>query len=117
MIEHAFVPIGMLSKENQREMNKNIRKFKENHARKCSRKHTVSDDFNLLLVISDPYVSSISSLHPKHSYSLPMDVRLLLREPIVPVSNEMSEDEEMEDVGCGDVGDEENWDSNNHESD
>ena len=29
----------------------------------------------------------------------------------------MREDEEMEDVECGDVGYEENWDSNNHESD
>lgn len=60
IIRHfAVLPIGNLSEDAQESRNKDYKKFRLNHARKCSRSATNQDVFHGLLFTSDPYISSI----------------------------------------------------------
>ena len=52
------LPIGVYSEESQEAMNKEIRKARLNHTAKISRKNVMKNQFNHLLVRSDPIVSS-----------------------------------------------------------
>ena len=58
LIKHALVPIGQLSEEAQECRHKELKKFREKHSRKCSRKATMEDVFHHLLITSDPYINS-----------------------------------------------------------
>jgi hypothetical protein len=55
IIENAVLPIGQLSKEAQEARNKDIKRLRECHSRKCSRMCTIEDVFNFLLISSDPH--------------------------------------------------------------
>lgn len=60
IIEHyAILPIGQLSEDAQEARNKDYKKFRLHHARKCSRSATNEDVFHTLLYTSDPYISSL----------------------------------------------------------
>ena len=52
------VPIGILSEEAGESRNKDVRNCREFHARKINRKATLRDQFNYLMVSSDPIISS-----------------------------------------------------------
>lgn len=54
----AIVPIGKLSEEASEARNKDFRKYRESHARKTSRVNNNQDILNMLLLSSDPYISS-----------------------------------------------------------
>jgi hypothetical protein len=66
IISGAILPIGQLSKEAQESRNKDLKSFRRSHSRKMSRSSTNEDVFNLLLVSSDPLISSLRKL-PKKS--------------------------------------------------
>lgn len=55
----ALLPIGMMSEEAQEARNKEFRKIRESHSRKSSRKETMQDVFNGMLITSDPFLSSM----------------------------------------------------------
>ena len=53
VIEHAIMPIGCLSEEPQECRNKDIKKFREDHTRKCSRlgfSSILLEQFNIFLI-------------------------------------------------------------------
>lgn len=50
IIKSALLPIGQLSEEAQEARNKDFKRYRENNARKCNRKSTNADVFNLILV-------------------------------------------------------------------
>jgi hypothetical protein len=65
IIENAVLPIGQLSEEAQEARNKDIKRFRECHSRKCSRMCTIEDIFNMLLISSDPFISSLRKINKK----------------------------------------------------
>jgi hypothetical protein len=71
IIERAPLPIGQLSEDAQEARNKDIRRYRENFSRKCSREKTMSDVFHRLLVSSDPLISSFEKLKLTDSKPLP----------------------------------------------
>ncbi len=70
IIEKALLPIGQLSEDAQDSRNKDIKRFREDFSRKCSRTSNLHDVFNRLLVTSDPYISSVRKLPQKPLKSL-----------------------------------------------
>lgn len=65
VIKSCILPIGMLSEEAQEARNKDIRKYRENFARKCSRKRNMEDVMKRLSVSSDPYISQLMKYKQK----------------------------------------------------
>lgn len=57
VIEHALLPIGLLSEEAAEARNKHFRLYRQNFARKFSRVSCNVDVMNRLLLTSDPYIS------------------------------------------------------------
>lgn len=83
IIASCIIPIGVLSEEAQEARNKDIRKYRECYARKCSRSKNVEDVMKRLLISSDPFISSLYKFKYKKVENLSKDVLLLLAEPDV----------------------------------
>lgn len=101
IVENAILPIGLLSEEAQEARNKDMKRFRENNTRKTSRKHTMEDLFNNLLISSDPLISSMRKIGNKKSSTLCDEAKLLVfiegeNEKDVDINEENSEDEFME---------------------
>jgi len=84
IIASALLPIGQLSEEAQEARNKDIKRFREDFSRKCSRENTMQDIFNRLMITSDPYISSVRKLPQKPLKSLLPEAIELLEPSIVP---------------------------------
>lgn len=65
VMNSALLPIGELSEEAQEARNKDIKKYREGFSRKSSRQNTNEDIFNMLLISSDPLISSLRELPKK----------------------------------------------------
>jgi hypothetical protein len=78
IVSGAILPTGQLSEEAQEYRNKNLKYFRSSHSRKISRPLANQDVFNLLLVSSDPVISSLRKL-PKRATEtyLPEALKLL----------------------------------------
>lgn len=83
IITHALLPIGQLSEDAQEARNKDIKRYREDFSRKCSRVKTMEDVFHRLLVTSDPYISSIRKLPQKNLKSLSPEAVGMLLAPTV----------------------------------
>ena len=59
IVSSAILPTGQLSEEAQESRNKNHKYFRRSHSRTKSRSSTNEDVFNLILVSSDPLISSL----------------------------------------------------------
>lgn len=70
----------MLLEEAQEARHKDIRKYRQCYARKCSRSKNIEDVMKRLLISSDPYISSFRKIKHK-SMNLSTDVINLLLEP------------------------------------
>lgn len=81
IIASALLPIGQLSEDAQEARNKDVKRFREDFSRKCSRENTMQDVFNRLMVTSDPYISSIRTLPQKPLKSLSPEAIELLDSP------------------------------------
>ncbi|XP_071576607.1 uncharacterized protein [Temnothorax nylanderi] len=88
IIAHALLPIGQLSEDAQETQNKDIKRYREDFSRKCSRAKTMEDIFNRLMVSSDPYISSIRKLPQKKLKSLSREAVELLLSPTVATGTE-----------------------------
>lgn len=84
IIESMLLPIGQMSEEAQESCNKFIRSFREDFARKFSRKTNMEDIFQRLLVASDPLISSLRRLPVKKLKSLSPEAIELLVFPDIP---------------------------------
>lgn len=58
--------IGQLSEDAQEARNKDYKRFRLHHARKCSRSATNEDVLHTLLYTSDPYISSLGKPRTKN---------------------------------------------------
>ena len=92
IIKSALLPIGQLSEEGQEARNKDIKKYREHHTRKSSRKNTMTDLINNLLISSDPLISSIRKSHKKQKTPLWNEALHLLKD-----SSEGGDEEESAD--------------------
>lgn len=84
IMERFIVPIGVLSEEAQECRNRDIKRIRQYNSRKCSRKATMSDLFNRLLISSDPCISSQQVLPKSKIKTMPTEVMTLLKVPEVP---------------------------------
>lgn len=85
IMEEAIMPIGTLSQEAQEARNKDVRNYREFHARKFSRTQNVEDILHMLLISSDPLISSLRRARSKPSGSIPQSVLDLLDVPEIDV--------------------------------
>lgn len=81
VIEHFLIPIGQLGEDAQESRHKETKYYREHNTRKISRKHTNEDLFNILLVSSDPLISSLRVLPPRQDSIYCRDVIDLLLPP------------------------------------
>ncbi|CAI6355595.1 unnamed protein product [Macrosiphum euphorbiae] len=88
VIRFAPLPIGKLSEEAQESRNKDYKQYREHNTRKNSRLNTNEDLIHILLISSDPYISSIRNVSKKYEQELSDDVKKLL---IIPESEEDEE--------------------------
>ena len=79
IINAVMLPIGLLSEEAQEARNKDYKKYRLFHARKCNRVLTNTDVMHQLLISSDPFISSIRRQHKKKVLDLDDLVKELLR--------------------------------------
>lgn len=93
LLEHGLqvsqtleLPIGMYSEEALEALNKEIRKARLNHSAKISRLNVMKNQFNHLLVRSDPIISSISFVKKRSGSdkALPVEVLSLLKDEATP---------------------------------
>ena len=84
MLEHAYqvaeildLPVGMYSEEAQEAQNKEIRNARLSHTCKISRKNAMKNQFQYLLIRSDPVVSSTAFKKSKSFAGQPLDDEVL----------------------------------------
>ncbi|KAJ4444993.1 hypothetical protein ANN_06792 [Periplaneta americana] len=65
IVKSALLPIGVLSEEAMESLNKTVRRFRQDHARKTSRITTNCDLFHRLFLASDPLISNLRELPKK----------------------------------------------------
>ena len=65
VIKHALLPIGMLSEEAIKARHKQIRKYREGHARKMSHESNIQEVLNFLLVSFDPVIFVLTPFRQK----------------------------------------------------
>ena len=80
LLEHGYqvaeildLPVGMYSEEAQEAQNKEIRNARLSHTCKISRKNAMKNQFQFLLIRSDPVVSSTSFKKNKTFAGQPLD--------------------------------------------
>lgn len=78
VIEHFNVPIGQLSEEAQESRNKDLKRYRQNHTRKCSRTMVNHDLIRRLLVSSDPLLSSMRKTQEKEIKTMAPDAQFML---------------------------------------
>lgn len=80
LIKEAVLPVGMMSEEAQEARNKDYKNLREYHSRKFSRMDTMTDLMHMLLISSDPIVSSLRVKRQKRSKSISPHVLTLLQD-------------------------------------
>lgn len=81
VIDNFLLPIGQLGEDAQESRHKEVKYYREHNTRKISRNDCNKDLFNILLVSSDPLVSSLRVVPPKKESVFSTDVINLLAEP------------------------------------
>lgn len=82
IIKSCILPIGQMSEEALEARNKDCRRYRKYNTRKISRWHTNRDLLSMLLVSSDPIISSLRvSARNKHTTNLCSEVLALLANP------------------------------------
>ncbi|KAK4887814.1 hypothetical protein RN001_004085 [Aquatica leii] len=108
IIGFSMLPIGQMSKEAQESCKKYVKSFRQDFARKFSRKQNMEDIFARLLIASDPVISSLRKLPAKSSKSLSREAMALLIPPTINNEKEL----QMADCDSGDNNDSDsdtNW--------
>lgn len=76
VIRRMVLPIGMLSEEAQEARNKDMKKYREQFSRKCSRRKTNEDVLRRLLCSSDPIISSLRRVTVQKTNFSPEAIKL-----------------------------------------
>ncbi|KAL4126307.1 hypothetical protein QTP88_010529 [Uroleucon formosanum] len=77
VIRYAILPIGQLSEEAQESRNKDYKTFRKHNTRKMSRINTNTDLLHILLVSSDPLISSTRKVKNKNKLDYSPEVQSL----------------------------------------
>ena len=101
-IRRAIVPIGQLSEEAQEARDKGYRRFREHHTKNRSRTETTTDLIHLLLVSSDPKITSLRQVRTTKPTEMHPDALALL--------------EVSEEASCEEEGDNDDIDDSSSES-
>lgn len=99
IIDSALLPIGQLSEEAQEARNKDFKKGREFHSRKCSREKCNQDILNFLLLSSDPIISSMRKLPKKKIQSLPKEACDLIKFDDFGANNDGDDSDGYDDGG------------------
>ena len=94
IIKHHIVPIGQLTEEAQEARNKDCRRFREHNTQKKSREATNKDLLMMLLVSSDPVISSFRKAPKSRNHVYDSDVKSLLESFSENNEEDQNEDEE-----------------------
>ena len=78
VMDYATLHIGMLSEEAQESSNKTYKRLRLHHTRKRSRIDTTRDLLHMLLVESDPLISSMRSEPKSKETELPADALAMI---------------------------------------
>lgn len=99
IIKSFIVPIGKLSEEAQEARNKDFKRFRENNTRKCSREDTNIDLLHILLISSDPYISSLRNISKRSNKTFFLETMELLKieNPETLNKNDKEDDECFDD--------------------
>ena len=90
-----MLPIGQLSEEAQEARNKDFRRYRQSHSRKMSRIHTNRDILSMLLISSDPVISSLRKSAPSKAAVLSPDAIKLLCDPNISAIPDDTEDSDF----------------------
>lgn len=82
IVNHALLPIGMLSEEAQEARNKDFKSYRENFARKTSRTDNLTDIVNRLFISSDPIISLNRTLPNYEKKNFDSDVLNMLEQEL-----------------------------------
>ncbi|XP_037938632.1 uncharacterized protein LOC119672298 isoform X1 [Teleopsis dalmanni] len=85
VINSSLLPIEQLSEEAQEARNKDCRRYRQHHSRKNSREAMNRDLLTMLLVTSDPIISSLRNVPSKNSNTYPREVLNLLASPPINI--------------------------------
>lgn len=96
IMNNFILPIGQLAEDAQESRHKEVKYYREHNTRKISRKCTNQDLFNILLVSSDPVISSLRYLPPRRKLLLNKDVINLLKSPDIGIDNSDLEESDPE---------------------
>lgn len=97
IIAASVLPIGQLSEEAQESRNKNCKWYRIYRSRKSSRVATNQDIINMLLLSSDPLISSLTRSPSAKTKSISPEVLRLLQESANESGNEEDKQSETED--------------------
>ena len=101
IIRNALLPIGQLTEEAQEARNKDFKRYRERFSRKINRKQSNRDVLNMLLVTSDPVISSMRKLPRKKLQTLPKEALELLKPPSIQNKRDNNDwDNDDEDFAC-----------------
>lgn len=98
VISFFDLPIGILSEEALEARHKEIRKHRLHHTRKTSRKDTNKDLINILLLTSDPFISSLRNTSTKKSIKFDDNVSKYLI-PVEKKSSHLYGQLDLNDIG------------------
>lgn len=88
LVNSSILPIGQMSEEAQEARNKDSKHIREHHSRKFSRQQTMEDMIHMLLISSDPYITSIRKPIKRNNKNLPQEVITMLKTPQEPRSSQ-----------------------------
>ena len=78
VIKTLFLPIGQLGEEALESRNKDFRKYRQHNSRQSSRLKSNTDVFNMMLISSDPLITSLGSLPKRKKKNLCEEIQNLL---------------------------------------
>ncbi|XP_060800854.1 uncharacterized protein LOC132903670 [Amyelois transitella] len=81
IISFATLPIGQLTEESQEARNKDFKRYREHHSRKCSRQQSNRDIFNFFLLSSDPVITSKQKPVKNKVKNIPQEALFMLKAP------------------------------------
>ncbi|CAB3239315.1 unnamed protein product [Arctia plantaginis] len=94
IIETCVLPLGQLAEEAQEANNKEYRRNREYFSRKMSRINTNRDVLNRFLIVSDPLLSSKSTVQNRKRHALPSEPIALLKAPNMREETSSTEEDE-----------------------
>ena len=92
-----FFILGQLTEEASEARNKEFRKFQSQHTRKVTRIASNTDLIHILLVSSDPYISSLRKLWVGSKLTYNKEVQEMFEETDAEQEDAIDKDEEDED--------------------